>query len=99
MFDLSTIPSDVLRARGEYSTVRAAHEDSKKQLQILTGALAASASKLLRHMQPDSDGVPDGVEAMIVEARATIDKIEAECLNITSLARQRADLKPKAWSR
>lgn len=97
MIDLTSVPSDVLLARGEYATVRGAHEDAKKALQIHTGALSSIASKVLRQMQPDGDDVPGGIEALLMEGRATLDKIEAECLRITSLACQRADLKPKAW--
>jgi hypothetical protein len=97
MLDLSSIPTDVIQARGEYSTVRAAHEDAKKELAILCGQLSATASQILRRMQPDNDEIPEGVEELISSGRQLLQKIEACTLNIESLAMQRAALKQKAW--
>lgn len=99
MIDLSTIPEEVRRARGDYSTVRAAHEDAKKSLQMLCGQLSSAASQILRRMQPDNDDVPESVETLIAGARNTLVLMEACTAEIESLARQRADLKSAAWSR
>ena len=99
MIDLSIIPEEVRRARGDYSTVRAAHEDAKKSLQMLCGQLSSSASQILRRMQPDNDDVPDSVESLIAGARNTVTMIEACTVEIESLARQRAELKDAAWGR
>jgi len=97
MIDLATIPAATLENRGAYSTVRAAHEDSKKSLQMLCGQLSTCATQVLRRMQPDNDDVPASVDDLLKLARSTIDQIEA-CVNqIESLAVQRAALKPLAW--
>lgn len=99
MIDLSTIPEEVRRARGDYATVRAAHEDAKKSLQMLCGQLSSSASQILRRMQPDGDDVPDSVESLIAGARNTLLLMES-CVNeIESLAKQRVELKSAAWSK
>ena len=97
MIDLSTIPEEIRLARGEYATVRAAHEDSKRDLQKICGQLSAIASQVLRRMQPDNDDVPDSVETLICGARNILTLIEACTQEIESLAKQRAELKSKAW--
>lgn len=99
MIDLSAISPEVLNARGAYSTVRAAHEDAKKSLQMLCGQLSSAASQILRRMQPDNDDVPESVETLIAGARNTLVLMEACTAEIESLARQRAELKIVAWSR
>lgn len=97
MIDLTSIPAAVLENRGAYSTVRAAHEDSKKSLQMLCGQLAATATQVLRRMQPDNDDVPASVDDLLTAARNTITMMEACVQQIESLAAQRATLKPLAW--
>lgn len=97
MIDLSTIDPVTLENRGAYSTVRAAHEDSKKSLQMLCGQLAATATQVLRRMQPDNDDVPTSVDELLRAARNTITLMEACVADIESLAAQRAALKPLAW--
>lgn len=99
MLDLSTISDDVRLARGDYATVRAAHEDSKKDLQKLCGQLSAVAAQILRKMQPDNDEVPDSVETLIESGRATLNMMEACTVRIESLAKQRQELRTKAWSK
>lgn len=97
MIDLTTIDSVTLENRGAYSTVRAAHEDAKKSLQMLCGQLAATATQVLRRMQPDNDDVPASVDNLLTAARNTITLMEACVADIESLAEQRAALKPLAW--
>lgn len=99
MIDLSKIDDATLMARGMYSTVRAAHEDEKKALQLLCGALASTATKILRRMQPDNDEVPESVDELLAAARAGLDLIDATVTRIASLAQQRAEVKKEAWSR
>lgn len=99
MFDLSTVPAEVLNARGAYSTVRAAHEDEKKALQMLCGRLSSIAAQVLRKMQPDNDEVPDSVESLIASGRETLQMMEQCSARIESLAKQRAELKAAAWSK
>ncbi len=97
MLDLNELPQALLLARGQYATVRSAHEDSKKQLQILCGKLGATSAQILRAMQPDNDGVPVGVGELMATCRLTLDSIESLTVQIEALAQQRADLKPVAW--
>lgn len=97
MIDLSKIDPVTLENRGAYATVRAAHEDEKKSLSMLCGELAATATKVLRRMQPDNDDVPASIEDLLVSARNTLFMMETCAANIESLAEQRAKLKPLAW--
>lgn len=97
MIDLATIPPAILENRGAYSTVRAAHEDAKKSLQMLCGELASTATKVLRRMQPDNDDIPDGIADLFLNARNTLTMMENCAAEIESLAVQRAALKPLAW--
>lgn len=99
MLDLAQINQETLLARGAYSTVRAAHEDQKKALQMLCGQLAATSSQVLRRMQPDSDDVPESVDDLLAAGRATLDSIEACVREIESLARQRGEWKQSAWGK
>jgi hypothetical protein len=101
MIDLTTIDQGTIIARGQYATIRSAHEDEKKRLSILCGQMAATSSQVLRYMQPDGDATPEigGVLDMISLARETITKIEACVANIEVLAIQRASLKDSAWGR
>jgi len=94
--DLQTIPDALLLARGKYSTIRAAHEDQLKRLQILTGQLSSAGSQILRLMQPE-DGEPCDISGLLKDARATIDQIQQCADQINELATQKAELKPKAW--
>lgn len=94
--DLTTIPDDLLLARGKYSTIRAAHEDQLKRLQALTGQLSAFGSQILRFMQP-ADGEPCDIAGLIKDARTTIDQIDQCAATINELAMQKSELKPKAW--
>ena len=97
MIDLTQIDDDTLMARGAYSTIRAAHEDEKKNLQILCGALSSTSTKVLRRMQPDNDEVPDSVADLLAAGRASLDAIELSVQRIESLAQQKANIKQQAW--
>jgi hypothetical protein len=97
MLDLEEIGDVVLLARGKYSTVRGAHEDAKKSLQMLCGQLSTAAVKVLRRMQPDNDDVPDSVDDLVSGARNTIVLMEECVAEIESLAQQQRDLKALAW--
>jgi hypothetical protein len=99
MFDLTTIDDDTLMARGAYATIRGAHEDAKKSLQMLCGELSSTATKVLRRMQPDNDAVPDSVDELLAAGRASLDAIELCVHQIESLAQQRADIRQQAWGR
>lgn len=99
MIDLSALSEEVRLARGDYATVRAAHEDSKKRLAMLCGQQASYATQILRAMQPDHDDVPDSIESLLAAARNNLGMMEACAAEIESLARQRAELKRVAWSK
>jgi len=99
MLELSLIPQEMLLARGQYATVRSAHEDSKKQLQLHCGRLGSVAAQVLRAMQPDNDGEPESVSELLAAGRNTLNMMETIALQIQSLAVQRAELKPLAWPR
>lgn len=101
MIDISSIPDDVLIARGLYSTVRKEHEDAKKQMQILCGQLSSAPGYILRYVQPDNNEIPDmfSIENLITSAKGTLDAIRMCANHIESLAKQRAELKQKAWGK
>lgn len=100
MIDLDQIDPALILARGKYATIRSAHEEAKKQLQILCGGLSASSAQVLRAMQPDN-GEPDmeHVRALLANCRAAIEKIDTCADEIQALSEQRTALKPEAWPR
>ncbi len=95
--DLDELSEELLIARGAYATVRSAHEDSKKELQILCGALSSLSAQILRKMQPDNDAEPGNVNDMLSSCRMTIGRIELLTVQIAQIAKQRSELKIKAW--
>lgn len=97
MLNLADIDRVLLENRGAYSTVRAAHEDEMKSLQILCGQLSSTAAQILRRVQKDDDSEPVSVETLIEFSRESIDLIEASVSRVESLAQQRAELRPLAW--
>lgn len=99
MLNFSEISQDILIARGQYSTVRAAHEDSKKGLSVLCGRLASVATQILRGMQPDNDGIPLDVKELLSSGREYLREIEVMTAEIEELAKQRAELKKLAWGK
>lgn len=101
MIDLTTIDTDTLIARGQYSTVRGAHEDEKQRLAVLCGQLSTVTSQVLRAMQPEREGAPDmgAVNELLATAREAVQRIEQCVSDIEGLALQRAALKGAAWGR
>lgn len=99
MIDLNAIDPAEVVAKGQYSIVRAAHEDAKKRLAVLCGAFAAIAPQVLRLAQPDGDAVPDGaaIGKLLVDGGDLLDKMDALVAEIEGLAQQRAMLKQAAW--
>jgi hypothetical protein len=99
MIDLTAIDPAEVVAKGQYSIVRAAHEDAKKRLAVLCGSFAAIAPQVLRLAQPDGDDVPDGaaIGKLLVDAGILLDKMDAQVSEIEGLAQQRAMLKQAAW--
>lgn len=97
---MTELDNDALMlARGRYSTIRAAHEDSKKQLAVLCGALQAVSTKVLFQMQPREEEIPVSVSMLVEQGREVLTKIEACAREIEALAIQRAALKGEAWPR
>lgn len=99
MIDLTTYSQDDVIAKGQYSIVRAAHEDAKKRLAVMCGVIAAIAPQVLRLAQPDGDAVPDGVAIgkLLVDGGDLLSKISFQIDEIEGLAQQRAALKQAAW--
>jgi hypothetical protein len=99
MIDFNVIDQGEVIAKGQYSIVRAAHEDAKKRLAVLCGAFAAIAPQVLRLAQPDGDAVPDGaaIAKLLADGGALLNKITALVAEIEGLAQQRAMLKQAAW--
>jgi len=94
--DLSTFDQELLLNRGRYATIRSAHEDQLKRLPILTGQLSSAGSQILKWMQP-AEGESSDISGLLKDARSTIDEIEECARLINELAKQRAELRPKAW--
>lgn len=101
MIDLTAIDQDVILARGQYATVRSAHEDAKKRLSVLCGQFASIAPQILRYMQPPEGDTPEmgAVLGLLSLGRETLDKIENCVADIETLDIQRAGLKQAAWGR
>lgn len=99
--DLASIPIELIVLRGEYATVRSEHENEKKRMQALCGALSATCVQVLRAVQPEGDEPHDVmyVGSLLVSGRKTLEEIEECAVRIRELAEQRAQLKPKAWPR
>jgi hypothetical protein len=101
MIDLTLYSQDEVMAKGNYSIVRAAHEDRKKKLSLLCSQFASITPQVLRLSQPPDDEVPNGVAIaeLMTQARALLDKIEVLVGEIEGLAVQRSILKEAAWGR
>lgn len=99
MIDLTTIDQDTIIARGQYSSVNAAHKDALKKLAILCGEFSSITPQVLRQMQPEGDALPDSeyVRGLLGQGRRLIDKIDTCAAEIAGLAAQKAALKPVAW--
>lgn len=85
--------------RGQYSTIRAAHEDRKADLAKLCGVLTSLSSQILRHMQPDNAIQPGSTAPLFAEAWTALDAMVTCSHDIAELARQRIELKPLAWGK
>lgn len=97
MIDLSKIDEKITLARGHYSTVRAAHEDSKKELSVACSSMQSLNALILKRLQDDEINM-QAINEIISTARGTLDEIERIAVNVESLAKQRAELKKTAWS-
>lgn len=98
--DLSSIPQEVLIARGEYATIRGAHEDEKKRLSVLCGQLSAISSQVLRAAQSDeaiSAELSHQLDTLFLDGQKALNAM-AECIeDLKELSHQRVELKQKAW--
>lgn len=69
-----------------------------KELQVLCGGLSSAAAQILRAAQKEDDqAIP--LYSLIANAGGMVQEIEKLTAEIESLAKQKADLKPLAWSR
>jgi hypothetical protein len=99
MIDLSTIDPEVLHARGCYSTVRSAHEDSKHVLQKECGDGMSLFGKILKHGTSDD---PMEINESLTHLNGVllmVDRLQSQLREMRSLAEQRAELKTKAWAK
>jgi len=99
MIDFNAIDQGEVIAKGQYSIVRAAHEDAKKRLAVMCGAFAAIPPQVLRLAQPDGDAVPDStaIGKLLADGGELLSKISFRITEIEGLAQQRAMLKQAAW--
>lgn len=97
MYDLSQLSDEVKIARGEYSTVRSVHEDSKKELQERCGELMSLIPKILNHGQANDEMFIDMADEFLREMRRGSWKVKKTLKRMRSLAKQRKELKEKAW--
>lgn len=99
MIDLTKIDATTLQARGAYSTVNSALKDEYRNVQILSGEATSALTKILRHMQPDGDAMPEHPRELLAVSRAAVDGIEAAAARIVTLAQQKRELRDTAWGK
>lgn len=90
---------ELMLVRGQYSTLNAEHKDTLKRLQILTGSLSSVAAQVLHGVQPKDESFPIDVAAQLSQGRALLDDIDRCVTRLAELAKQRNELKPRAWPR
>jgi hypothetical protein len=91
--------TDLMLARGKYSTLNAEHREIMKKLQMLTGSLSSVSAQVLHGVQPRDDSQAIDVSAVLSMGRGLLDEMERCVMRIAELAKQRAELKPIAWPR
>ena len=96
MIDFDQLDPAVIIARGQYSTVRSAHEDALKDLHIACSKFTGFTTGILRATQPDKDQSFPGAEDFD-KGRELIDEIEKIVANIEELHKQKNSLKALAW--
>lgn len=99
MLDLASIPADVLRARGGYLTVKDAHEASKETLKDFCESGVTLLAQILNKGQSHHANCFDEARAKVDELEAYAKNIRAQLSVIESLAKQRSELKSKAWGK
>ena len=99
MIDLSTLDAALMLARGQYATVRAAHEDALKEMQILCGLHASYGSRMLKTSQPSMGSEITGFDVLHQSAIETLEKIKECEARVESLHAQREELRSIAWKR
>ena len=91
--------TDLMLARGKYSTLNAEHRECMKKLQLLTGSLSSVSAQVLYGVQPKDESQAIDVSAAIGMGRGLLDEIDRCVMRIAELAKQRATLKSIAWPR
>lgn len=91
--------TELMLARGKYSTIRAEHESAKQQMQILVGTVTSLASQVLKGVQPRDEAEVIDVGHLLTTMRFTTDEIDRCVMRIAELAKERAALKPLAWGK
>lgn len=79
--------------RGQYSTLRAKHEDAVRELQMTAGHLTSLTAQILKNAQADTPSV----NLLIDEARGLVVEMQQATERIEYLAKQKLELRPLAW--
>lgn len=97
--DLAAIDPALLVARGQYATVRAAHEDIKKSIVARCGAILSMTQRISQLVQPDTDKQIDMqmLDAYLFNLAEAVKSLEHQCDGIGELEAQRKTLKELAW--
>lgn len=93
MIDFKDIPEELIRARGQYATVRSALDDEMRNMQTLCAVISSRSASVLRDLQEGHD-----VKHVLDEMRDKINQMETSAKSIKALQAQRAELKSAAWS-
>lgn len=91
--------TELMLARGKYSTLNAEHKDCMKKLQMLTGSLSSVAAQVLHGVQPKDEAQAIDVAASVLMGHGLLDEIDRCVMRIAELAKERNALKPIAWPR
>lgn len=99
MIDFTAYSDEELRAKGQYSIVRQAHEKEKERMAKLTGQMQSVISTILRIVQPIDSGTLwiSTAQHEINIAKKLISEIEECATNIADLQEQREELKDISW--
>jgi hypothetical protein len=96
MLSFDDISEATLIARGQYSTLRQAHEKQKEAARKQLTDLQSYLNVTLRLMTAN-DASTQSIVAMIALLKESLGGIELTAADLVSLAEQRQALKPLAW--
>lgn len=99
MIDLTAISPELIVARGQYATVRAAHEDMKKAIVTRCGVIMTMTQRITQLSQPDNDKSIDAqaLDGCMFALDDAIKALDLQCDQLCELEAQRKTLKELAW--